>query len=118
MEKPSICITARAESGVREKWKGTKKTKLLLAANSMLQKARRDLSRPGMSAWKVSKRATPEGEGGSARDSKLPKNGGKGSMRASASSAASNDDSLGKSIVALQKLSLKHDQEIRELAGA
>ena len=25
MKKPSICIAARAESGVREKWKGSKK---------------------------------------------------------------------------------------------
>ena len=39
-------------------------------------------------------------------------------MRASATSAASYEDSLGRSIVTLQKLSLKHDQEIRELAGA
>ena len=39
-------------------------------------------------------------------------------MRASARSAASYEDSRGRSIVALQKLSLKHDQEIRELAGA
>ena len=39
-------------------------------------------------------------------------------MRASARSAASHEDSPGRSIVALQKLSLKHDQEIRELAGA
>ena len=69
--------------------------------------ARKDLSRPAMSAWRVSKRATPEGEGSSARDTKLP------TMRASARSAASYEDSLGRSIVALQKLSLKHDQEIR-----
>ena len=39
-------------------------------------------------------------------------------MKASARSAASYEDTLGRSIVALQKLSLKHDQEIRELAGA
>ena len=52
------------------------------------------------------------------RDSKLPKSGGKGSMRASARSAASYKDSEGRSIVALQTLSLQHDQEIRELAGA
>ena len=80
--------------------------------------ARKDLSRPAMSARRVSKRATPVGEGSSARDSKLPKNGGKGATRASARSAASYEDSLGRSIVALQKLSRKHDQEIRELAGA
>ena len=67
-----------------------------------------------MSAWRVSKRATLEREGGSARDSKLPKNGGKELMRASARSAASYEDSPANSIVALQKLSLKHDWEIRE----
>ena len=39
-------------------------------------------------------------------------------MKASARSAASYEDTLAKSIVALQKMSLKHDQEIRELAGA
>ena len=64
------------------------------------------------------KRATPEGEENSARDSKLPKSGGKGSIKASARSAASYEDTLARSIVALRKLSLKHDQEIRELAGA
>ena len=36
----------------------------------------------------------------------------------SARSAASCEDTLGKSIVALEKLSLKHDQFMRELAGA
>ena len=49
--------------------------------------------------WRVAKRAISEEEESSARDSKLPKNGGKGSMKASARSAA-------------------HDQELRELAGA
>ena len=78
---------------------------------------RTDLSKPAMSACRVSKGATPEGEGSSARDSKLPENGGKGLMRASARSAASYEDSQGRSIVALQKMSLKHDEEIRELAG-
>ena len=56
--------------------------------------------------------------GSSARDSKLPKRGGKGSMKASARPAASHEDTLGRSIVALQKLSLRHEQGIRELAGA
>ena len=65
----------------------------------------------------MSKRATPEGEEGCARDSKLAKSGGKGSINASASSAVSHEDTLGKSIVALQKLSQKHDQDMRELAG-
>ena len=91
---------------------------LLTMAPSTHPLARKDLSRPAMSAWRVSKRATPEGEGSSARDSKVPKHRGKGSMRARAKSAASHEDSLGRSIVALQKMSLKHDQEIRELAGA
>ena len=54
-----------------------------------------------MGGWRVSKRATPEGEEGSA---KLAKSGGKGSMKASARSAASSEDTLGKSIVALYKL--------------
>ena len=71
-----------------------------------------------MGGWRVAKRATPEGEESSARDSKLPKNGGKGSMKASARSAASHEDTPGRSIVALQKMSLQHDQELRELAGA
>ena len=79
---------------------------------------RKDLSKLAASAWRVAKRAAPEGEGSSARDSKLTKSGGKGSMKASARLAASYEDALGRSIVALQKLSLKHDQEIRELAGA
>ena len=79
---------------------------------------REDLSKPAMGGWRVAKRATPEGEESSARDSKLPKSGGNGSMKASARSAASYEDTLARSIVALQKLSLKHDQEIRELAGA
>ena len=39
-------------------------------------------------------------------------------MKASARSPASHEDTLRKSIVALQKLSLKHDQDVRELAGA
>ena len=39
-------------------------------------------------------------------------------MKASARSAASYEDTLGRSIVALQKLSVKHDQAIRELAQA
>ena len=39
-------------------------------------------------------------------------------MKASARSAASYEDTPGRSIVALQKLSLKHDQDIRERAGA
>ena len=60
-----------------------------------------------MGGWRVAKRATPEREEGSARDSKLTKNGGKGSLKASARSAASHEDTLGRSIVALQKLSLK-----------
>ena len=38
-------------------------------------------------------------------------------MKASARSAASYEDTLGKSIVALQKLFLKHHQDMRELAG-
>ena len=66
----------------------------------------------------MSERATNKGEEGSARDGKLAKNGGKESMRASARSAASYEDTLGKSIVALQKLSLNHDQDMRELAEA
>ena len=66
--------------------------------------ARKDLSKPAMSAWRVSKRATPEGERSSARDSTLPKSGGKGSTRANARSAASYEVSLGRSIVALQKI--------------
>ena len=37
-------------------------------------------------------------------------------MKASARSAASYEDTLGRPIVALQKLILKHDQELRELA--
>ena len=80
---------------------------------------RKDLSKPAMSGWRVSKRATPEGERSSARDSTLPKSGGKGSTRANARSAA-----LLRSFArkvdrrACKKLSLKHDQEIRELAGA
>ena len=60
----------------------------------------------------------PEGEKGSARDIKLAKSRGNGSMEAFARSAASYEDTLGKSIVALQKLSLEHDQDTRELAGA
>ena len=60
------------------------------------------LSKLAMSAWRVAKRATPEGEGSSARDSKLPKSGGKGSMTAGARSAASYEDTVGRSIVALQ----------------
>ena len=71
-----------------------------------------------MGGWRVAKRATPEGEEGNARDSKLPNSGGKGSMKASARSAASYEDTRGKSIVALPKLSLKHDQDMRELASA
>ena len=39
-------------------------------------------------------------------------------MKTSARSAALYENTLGRSIVALQKLSLQHDQEIRELAGA
>ena len=39
-------------------------------------------------------------------------------MKASARSAASYEDTPGRSIVALQKLSLQHDQELRELAEA
>ena len=39
-------------------------------------------------------------------------------MKASARSAASYEDTPGRSIVALQKLSLQHDQELGELAGA
>ena len=66
----------------------------------------------------MAERATPEGEGSSARDSKLPRNGGKGSMKASARPAASYEETQKRSIVALQKLGLEHDQEIRELAGA
>ena len=50
---------------------------------------RKDLSKPAMGGWRVAKRATPEGEESSARDSKLPKSGGNGSMKASARSAAS-----------------------------
>ena len=64
------------------------------------------------------KRATPEGEEGSARDGKLAMSGGKGSKKAFARSAAFFEDTLGKSIVAPQKLSLEHDQDTRELAEA
>ena len=101
----------------------TTRPKILRNSNCTRDRTRagpeKNLSRPTMSAWRVSKRATPEGDGSSVeRSSKLPKNGGKGSTRASDRLAASCEDSLGRSIVALEKLSLKHDQEIRELAGA
>ena len=69
-----------------------------------------------MDGWRASKRATPEGEEGSARDTKLAQSGGKGSMKVSVRSAVSYKDTLGKSIVALQKLS--PNQDMRALAGA
>ena len=73
----------------------TTRPKLLRNSNCTRDRTtlnRNDLSRPAMSAWRVSKRATPEGEASSARDSKLPKSGGKGSMRASARRFARNVD--------------------------
>ena len=66
----------------------------------------------------MSNRATPEDEEGSARDSNLANGESKGSTRASARSAASHEDTLEKSILTLQKLCPKHDQDMRELAGA
>ena len=120
LEEPFVCDENEREEKCNERFANhrhdcvTTRPKILRNFNCTRDSttlARKDLSRPAMSAWRVSKRATPEGEGSSARDSKLPKNGGKGSMRASARSAASYEDSPGRSIVALQKLSLKHDQK-------
>ena len=78
---------------------------------------RKDLSKLAMGGWSGQERDS-RGRKSSARDGKLSKNGGKGSMKASARSAASYEDTPGRSIVALQKLSLNHDQEMREPAGA
>ena len=45
-----------------------------------------------MGGWGAAKRTSPEGEEDSASDSKLTKSRGKGSMKASAKSAASYED--------------------------
>ena len=68
----------------------------------------KDLSKLAMSAWRVAKRVTPGRKNQRERQQAAQES-------ASARSAASYEDTLGRSIVSLQK---KKDQEIRELAGA